>query len=165
MIRVYTDGAASGNGKECCIAGYGYVILDTEWSIIRQYSSRLLTMNDYLPTSIRAEMMPVIEALSWLKDSTYKDQVIRVYSDSAYIVNCMTQKWYVAWSVNNWVTSSGKPVANKDLWVKILELCGALKVSFKKVKGHSGHEFNDMCDFLAKKEVEIQKLEDPRWKR
>jgi ribonuclease HI len=74
---------------------------------------------------------------------------VQVYSDSAYVVNCFLQKWYVKWKRNGWVNSAGKPVENKDLWEALLGLVRDRQVEFIKVKGHASNEFNNRCDELA----------------
>jgi ribonuclease HI len=76
-----------------------------------------------------------------------------VHSDSAYIVNCFQQKWHVKWSKNGWMTASKKPVENKDLWQRLLQLMETHEVEFIKVKGHSDVELNNRCDELARAAV------------
>jgi ribonuclease HI len=78
---------------------------------------------------------------------------VKVHSDSAYIVNCFKQKWHVKWQKNGWVTASKKPVENKDLWQRLLELMKQHEVEFIKVKGHSDVELNNRCDELARAAV------------
>jgi ribonuclease HI len=49
-----------------------------------------------------------------------------------------------------WTTSQKKPVANRDLWEPLIEaVTGRGDVAFQWVKGHSGHELNDLVDQLA----------------
>ena len=38
---------------------------------------------------------------------------------------------------------------NKDLWQKLLEETENKKIEWKKVAGHSGHEWNNRCDEIA----------------
>jgi ribonuclease HI len=76
---------------------------------------------------------------------------ILVRSDSAYVVNCFLQRWWVGWQRRNWRNSQGKPVANRDLWEPLLALAlgSASSVRFEWVKGHSGDRWNDVVDELA----------------
>ena len=94
------------------------------------------------------ELTACIRALEEVKR---RDIQIEVYSDSAYIVNCINQKWYKKWQLNGWKTSKKEPVENKDLWLRLLELLDRLPVTFTKVKGHANIELNERADFLAKK--------------
>jgi ribonuclease HI len=100
-------------------------------------------------TNNRMEMMAVIAALESL---TQKCDV-RLHSDSAYVINCFKQKWYEKWVRNGWMTSGKKPVENQDLWQRMLEVVRRHKVEWIKVKGHSGDEWNDRCDELARNEA------------
>ena len=51
--------------------------------------------------------------------------------------------------LNNWVSASKKPVKNKDLWIKLDNLCQKHKVIWKWVKAHAGNKMNDLVDKLA----------------
>jgi ribonuclease HI len=62
---------------------------------------------------------------------------VKVYSDSAYVVNAINQKWIDNWQKNGWKNSNKEIVKNKELWQKLLELLKIHKVNFIKVKGHS----------------------------
>ena len=46
-----------------------------------------------------------------------------------------------------------------DLWKELYNLCtdDSITLFFNKVKGHSGHTFNEIADEEAKKEVEHAK--------
>ena len=50
---------------------------------------------------------------------------------------------------NDWNNSNKKPVKNKDLWIKLNDLCESNKVIWKWVKGHSGNKYNNLADELA----------------
>lgn len=95
------------------------------------------------------ELTAVIKALQHLKFPCD----VKVYSDSAYIVNCFKQKWYLNWQRNGWQTSAKKPVENKDLWKELLALTQKHNVEFIKVKGHSNVALNNRCDELARAAV------------
>jgi ribonuclease HI len=73
---------------------------------------------------------------------------IEVYSDSAYLVNAFNQNWIKSWLNNCWVNSKKEPVANQDLWREILKLLPN-NITFNKVKGHSGNEYNEIADKMA----------------
>ena len=91
------------------------------------------------------EIRAVLEALRALEGP------LVIASDSAYVVNCFKQRWYVGWQRRNWRNSQGKPVANQDLWEPLIALAldTSRKVRFRKVLGHSGDPMNDLVDRLA----------------
>lgn len=113
-------------------------------------------------TSARAELLAVVHALRWGTDQGPYPAPITVVSDSAYIVECFNDKWYERWLANGWTSSSGKPVANQDLWRELLQLTifqDAMPVTFCHVRGHRGHPANELCDDLcgfALDEAEVQ---------
>jgi len=102
-------------------------------------------------TNQRMELLSCIKALEALK---IKGVPVEIYSDSAYLVNCMQQGWHVKWRQKGWITSKKEPVANRDLWEKLLQLISGLDIQFHKVKGHSGNELNEKADWLAQKGVD-----------
>ncbi|MFC7440353.1 ribonuclease HI [Laceyella putida] len=138
-VIIYTDGACSHN------PGPG------GWAAVLLYGQhrREISGGEKDTTNNRMELLAVIEALKLLKEPCR----VKLHSDSAYIVNCFQQKWYVKWIKNGWVTSSKKPVENKDLWQELLSLCEEHEVEFIKVKGHSDVELNNRCDELARAAV------------
>ena len=104
-------------------------------------------MSGYDPhtTNNRMELTAAIEALSALKEPCE----VLLYSDSSYLVNAFLQRWLMGWQQRNWVKSDKKPVENKDLWQKLLELTGVHSVTWIKVKGHADNQENNRCDELA----------------
>jgi ribonuclease HI/predicted kinase len=75
---------------------------------------------------------------------------LEVVSDSTYVVNCFRQRWWQGWLDRGWINSQKQPVANRDLWEPFIELVRRRgDVSFRWVKGHSGHTMNDFVDQLA----------------
>src|SRR5918993_749435 len=64
--------------------------------------------------------------------------VVSVYSDSSYLVNCMRRGWYRKWRENGWLNHLKEPVANRDLWERLLEATQRhQEVRWRKVKAHS----------------------------
>lgn len=153
-IEIYSDGACSFNGSENAIGGWAYKIdLGGGWGIT-SYGSVVGTTNQ------KMEITAVIGALDKILCDLRNVEHIIVYSDSAYVVNCFNQKWIEKWKRNNWVGSNRQAVKNKELWEKLYELVQKFeRVEFKKVKGHSGNENNELVDKLAVKAIEEHKNE------
>jgi ribonuclease HI len=143
-IIIYSDGACSGNQFEENTGGWGAVLRFGDQKEKEIYGGERNTTNN------RMELTACIRALQEIKR---KDLEIEIYSDSAYIVNCIQQKWYVKWQKNGWKTKAKTPVENKDLWVQLLSLVNKYGVTFKKVKGHANIELNERADTLAKKGI------------
>jgi ribonuclease HI len=139
-VIIYTDGACSGN------PGPG------GWAAVLLYGDKVkeISGGEAVTTNQRMELLAAAEALSCLKEPCQ----VRLYSDSAYLVNCFRQKWYVHWQKNGWVNSRREPVQNRDLWERILKLAKLHRVEWLKVKGHSGDRWNERCDELARRAIE-----------
>ncbi len=143
-IIIYCDGGCSGNQHNTNRGGWG-AVLKYKDNTKEIYGGERNTSNQ------KMELTACIKALEEVKS---KDIGIEVYSDSAYLVNCMKQRWYANWQKNGWKNSKKEPVANKELWVKLLDLKGKHKVSFHKVAGHSGIELNELADELANRGID-----------
>ncbi|MCT4607059.1 MAG: ribonuclease HI [Marinisporobacter sp.] len=127
MINIYTDGACSGNQNENNIGGWGATLEYGE-------HKRELYGGEKNTTNNRMEMTALLESLKALKKG---DLIINIFSDSSYLIDCFTKKWYVKWQMNGWVTASKTPVENKDLWEELLEEINKHKnIHFYRVKGH-----------------------------
>ena len=135
-ITIYTDGACSGNPGP---GGWGAMLMYGE-------HRKEISGGDAHTTNNRMELTGPIEALELLKQPCK----VRLYSDSAYLVNAFNQRWIANWQRNGWQTSQKKPVENKELWQRLLELCRTHEVEFIKVKGHADNAENNRCDELAR---------------
>ena len=134
-VTIYTDGACSGNPGP---GGWGAILMYED--IKKEISgAKNNTTNNIM------EITAVLEALKLLK----VECEVKVYSDSAYVVNAFNQGWIENWKKNNWKTAGKDPVKNKELWEELCKLTEKHKVEFIKVKGHSDNEFNNRCDELA----------------
>ncbi|WP_374971322.1 ribonuclease H [Terrabacter sp. BE26] len=128
---VYTDGACSGNPGP---GGWA-------WAIDRD---RFASGSERPSTNQRMEIRAALEAVTALPGP------LVVVSDSTYVVNCFRDRWWDGWLKRGWTTSAKKPVANRDLWEPlVLAVKERGDVAFHWVKGHSGHEMNDLVDELA----------------
>jgi len=111
-------------------------------------------------TNNQMEMQAVIEALARLNEPCEVD----LYSDSAYVINAFNAGWIDSWKKNNWRTSQNKPVKNLDVWQRLIELTERHKVTWHKVKGHSDNELNNLCDSLARGQVDDFLAKNPDFK-
>jgi ribonuclease HI len=125
-VNIYTDGACSGNQHKDNIGG---------WGAILEYGGheKELFGGEANTTNNRMEMTALLAALLVLKKEGLH---IRVFADSAYLLNCFRNKWYVKWKRNNWKTAKNDDVENRDLWEQLLSFLELHTFSFFKVKGH-----------------------------
>ena len=89
------------------------------------------------------------QALKYIQKNRRINERAVIYSDSAYIINCYNQEWYLRWEKNGWLNAAKKEVANQDLWLDIIPFFDNFWYSFRKVAGHAGNYWNERCDALA----------------
>lgn len=143
QVEIYTDGACSGNPGP---GGWGAVLL---------FGPHQKEISGFTPetTNQRMEMLAAIKGMQSLK----KPCQVKLYSDSAYLINAFTQGWIENWQQNGWLNAKKQPVSNADLWRELIKLAQKHKVEWIKVKGHSDNKFNNRCDALAKEAIDANR--------
>jgi len=138
---IYTDGACSGNPGP---GGWGAVIFENEKKQNNISGSAKNTTNN------RMELLAAIMALKYVKNNSE----ITIYTDSTYVKKGITE-WVLKWKKNDWKNTKKKPVKNKDLWLKLVNLCEKNKMSWRWVKAHSTNKYNNLADELATQAIKI----------
>jgi len=135
-VRLITDGSCLGN------PGPG------GWACILRYGKHKREIYGYAPqtTNNRMELTAAIEGLRTLKERCQ----VEIVTDSEYVKNGITT-WIHGWKRKNWMTSSKKPVVNRDLWEELDRLAAEHHVEWVWTKGHASHEDNNRCDELAQR--------------
>ena len=122
-IKIYTDGASSGNPGP---AGIGVLLI---------YKGKEKQISEYIgrTTNNVAELSAIKKALETLKRH---DLPVRIFSDSSYSIGLLTKDW--------------KAKKNPELVAEIRNLMKQFKnLRFVKVKGHAGIKENEVADYLA----------------
>lgn len=133
-IKIYTDGACSGNpGK----GGWGALIQEND-------NEKKLSGSELNTTNNRMELTAVIKALEHYDEA----REIEVFTDSKYVMQGITE-WIKNWKNNHWKTSQKKDVKNKDLWVLLDNVSEKHDIKWSWVKGHAGDYGNEIADKLA----------------
>jgi len=141
-VEIYTDGACSGN------PGPG------GWGAILRYGPHEKELSGFAKqtTNQRMELCAAVKGL----ESLTKPCQVRLYSDSAYLVNAFTQGWIENWRQNGWLNAKKQPVSNADLWRRLIKCSEVHDIEWIKVKGHSDNKLNNRCDALARGAIEAQ---------
>jgi ribonuclease HI len=134
-VIIYTDGGCDPNPGP---GGYGVVLVFGKHRKELSGGYRLTTNN-------RMELLAVVKGLEALKETCS----VKIFSDSEYIVNAMTQGWVARWKARGWHRTKSKKPANHDIWQKLDSLCQEQQVEFNWVKGHANIPENERCDQLA----------------
>lgn len=139
-ITVITDGACSANGTDEARGGWAAIIRSSDGDEI------VITGGLRRTTNNRMELTAAIEGLAAAPGGS---DVVLV-TDSAYVANAIKDRWFDGWQARGWRNSKRQPVANRDLWERLLEQLGRHRsVQPTLVKGHAGHEDNERVDRLA----------------
>ena len=104
--HAYTDGASVGSRGP---GGYGAVLT---W----KGKTEEISGGELDTTNLRMEVTAACVALETIDEG----HVVSVYSDCSYLVNCMRRGWYKKWRENGWLNHRKEPVANRDLWERLL---------------------------------------------
>lgn len=125
-VLIHCDGSSMYNGKPYQY-GAGAAVLE--------YNNKYQFRAEFLDgaTNQRAEILAACIALEGLPEPCDVD----IYTDSIYVVNCITGKW--------------KRKVNLDLWERLDAATLNHKVNWNWVKGHNGNEMNELADELAYK--------------
>ncbi|KAF8347075.1 ribonuclease H-like domain-containing protein [Amanita rubescens] len=140
---VYCDGSCKGNGQDGSVAGIG-----VWWG----HNDRK-NLSERCPgdqTNNRAELIAIARVL---ETAEIKGIPLVIKTDSQYCIKCF-KNWLKGWERNNFKTSKGDPVKNRDLIRYVQALidyrgkCGQ-KIRLRHVRGHVGIAGNEGADALA----------------
>jgi ribonuclease HI len=133
-VEIWTDGGCRPN------PGPG------GWAAVMRFKGveRELSGADPATTNNRMELTAAAMALETLK----RPCRVVLHTDSEYLKNGVT-RWHQGWVRRKWRNAAGDPVANMDLWRRLLDAAKAHEIEWRWVRGHSGNPMNDRVDRLA----------------
>ena len=131
-IKIYTDGACSGNPGP---GAYAAILI---------YKDKEKAISGFKGQTTNQEM-ELLAALSALKAIKNPDIEINLYSDSKYVLDGMSS-WMHNWAKKDWT----KDICHKALWQDIYKIYTGLKINCIWVKGHSNIFYNEKCDKIAR---------------
>ncbi len=134
VVEIWTDGGCKPN------PGPG------GWAAILRFAGveKELSGAEAKTTNNRMELTAACAALETLK----RPCRVVLYTDSEYVKNGIT-RWHTGWVRRNWRNAAGDPVANMDLWQRLLAAEKQHQVEWKWVRGHAGDPMNERADVLA----------------
>jgi ribonuclease HI len=133
-VQIWTDGGCRPN------PGPG------GWAAILVYRGheRELSGAEPATTNNRMELTAAAAALEAL---TRPCRVV-LHTDSEYVRNGIS-RWLAGWVRRNWRNSAGDPVANMDLWRRLLAAAERHRIEWRWIRGHAGDAMNERADALA----------------
>lgn len=135
---LYTDGSASPNPGPG-----GFAVIEN--------GQPIFLGNELKSTNIRMEGFALKSALQILDG-----QEGEIWTDSEFWINVLT-KWAPNWQRNGWKKKTGE-ISNLDIVKPLFELYSNSNAELKWLKGHAGHDFNELADEWANRAREGEKL-------
>ena len=134
-VTIVCDGSALGNGKgitrAAAVAMLGYKGL---WRALGVYLGNA--------TNQQAEIAAATIGLEKLSEPCK----VKVLSDSRYVVETMTGNF--------------RKKTNHDWWAKLDKAASKHQITWQWVKGHAGHEIQEVVDDLARSTAELGRVAD-----
>lgn len=132
MRIFYTDGSASPNPGPG-----GYAVIENDQPVA-------LGSEDGATTNIRMEGRALIAAMRLAAGAPCE-----IYTDSEFWINVIT-KWAPGWEAKGWKKKGGE-IKNLDLVQQVYPLFQQSQATLVWVRGHNGHEGNELADEWANK--------------
>lgn len=134
-VTIVCDGSSLGNGKEnsraAAVAILGYK------GFWRGFGEILGEA-----TNQQAEI-----AAAWIGLKTLTEPCkVRVFSDSRYVVETMKGNF--------------RKKTNLEWWKKLDKACENHQITWQWLKGHNGHEIQEVADTLARKSAELGRIDE-----
>lgn len=148
-IMLYTDGGSRNHGNKL-----GQHVRNDDkaaWAYLieRQGQQYTDTAGEFGATNNKMELTALLTALRTIQAHHWQDEVISATLDSHYVLDPITKGWLYGWQRRGWKTSTGKPVANKELWQEMLEVLPKFaRLHFGWTKGHADNLGNNIVDEL-----------------
>lgn len=139
-MKVYCDGSAKPTNPGP--GGLAIVVCDNQDNVLYTIGHR-----SKWSTNNRMEMLAVLGALQLFGK---QEEVVIVYSDSAYTVNTFTL-WSYTWKNKGWIKSDNKEPENLDIIKEYHSLLNqGYRIHLEKVKGHASSNGNILADEIAR---------------
>jgi ribonuclease HI len=138
-ITVFTDGAATANGRANCRASYGYYITGAELDVRKAdiVSNAEIRGEKYSSSNNRGELSAIYHATQYLVENI-KGSDIEIVSDSQYSINCI-EVWAHRWLADP-VKHSLSEKKNMDIIKPTLDNIVVIQksnvLSFKHIRSH-----------------------------
>ncbi len=137
-VTIVCDGSSLGNGKGATRAAAVAVL---------GYRGFWRAFGEFLGNATN-QQAEIAAATIGLKNLTEPCKV-RVLSDSRYVVETMTGNF--------------RKKTNLDWWEKLDRAASRHKIDWKWVKGHAGHEVQEVVDTLARQIATLGRVDEAVW--
>lgn len=121
-MLVAIDGAVKNPGTPDCLSVGCALFIESD-------SSELFraVCEGTASTSQRGEINGLISALTEAEAENLTDDSLVILTDSQYLHDTVMYEWVQKWEAAGWISASGEPPKNADLWKKVFELIKKLE--------------------------------------
>ena len=144
-MKFYTDGSCSGNPGP---GGWGVVAVSDNDEVVWCYGEQ-----EEQTTNNRMELTAIAYVFyNYGVLAAAGAEIPDVYTDSAYALGTLSS-WMFTWAKTGWLNSKKKTPENLDIIKPVYDYWQkGYRMKLHKIKGHAGHEFNELADQIAKGE-------------
>lgn len=139
---IATDGAAKGNPGP---GGWGLIKQLKNGDRLIQQGANAARSDELISTNNKMELMAAIKAVEGIVEA---HTAAIIMTDSDYVLKGITE-WLPGWKAKGWRSADGKPVKNRELWLRLEAACVGKAIHWVKVKAHAGHTLNECANALA----------------
>lgn len=100
------------------------------WGVVLRYREHTKTLSGH-ETNSSANRMHLTAAIEGLQ-AVKQPRPVHFYTGSDYVRDGIT-RWVRGWQRQNWQTKAGKPVSNRDLWQKLVEVSSSYEIQWHLV--------------------------------
>ncbi len=138
-MEIYIDGSYRPKTK---VGAYGILI-------VKDKVKQVITGTALNVTNNVMEMTALIEALKLIKENGLdQNNLIEIFCDSQYVVKGV-EEWWDKWEANGFLTSTGEPVKNIELWRELIGLSKEVRGKLTWVKGHGVNTLHNEIDKIV----------------
>lgn len=112
VVMAWTDGACKGNGRPNARGGWAYIVQHEDTERVKSIGIKYRGI-----TNNQMELRAVIEIFKRLKCPCY----IHLHTDSEYVERAFSEGRLKRWMKNGWKTTGKDTVANKEMWMELVE--------------------------------------------
>lgn len=161
ILKVFTDGAAKGNGKTSAVGGIG--VFFPSYPMLN-YSEKVTSDTFNKPVTNNLVELYAIKKAIEIVLSQFTEFKLHIFTDSKYCYSIFTS-WAKGWKANGWKKADKKPILNLELIKKIHKYVEKYDIQFSHCNSHlkapsnqSSKEYeiwygNDQADKLSNEKI------------
>ncbi len=133
-VRLYCDGSYKPG-----FVGWGAVFVGKKENSIRIGGNLLYNASSFGFGSEYSELLSIVCSLEFLPEPL----TVTVYSDCLSLLNRISNEKFKVHGIHSFI------------WERLQNVCQRHKISWKWIKGHNGHKYNELADRISRQQRRI----------